>query len=93
MKHTPGQIVVSDHPFINGIKALRNESGNLIAECTEANAARLALAWNCHQDLIEALQAAERWVGMYEGKEGHDAAARAMLETIRAALAKVGGGK
>jgi hypothetical protein len=47
----------------------------------QANASRLALAWNCHDDLVAALKKAEVWL------EGW-ASAEAELAIIRAALAK-----
>ncbi len=59
-----------------------------------ANLARLALAWNCHQDLVEALtalhKAAEEKTG--ETVAGNTPYALAIFQA-RSALAKVGGEK
>jgi hypothetical protein len=41
--------------------------------------------------MLAALEAADKWVAMYLGMEGHDAAARSMLAVIRAATAKAKG--
>lgn len=107
MNHTPGQIEVS-HPGGQTTQAGRRVTltinGNIIADCdwnspgdNEETAARLARAWNCHQDLIDALQdllEADEAICDNTGSKADQAMSRiAAIDQARAALAKVGGEK
>jgi len=67
--------VVENAALISSAPALLAERDKLRAEVERLRAA---------------LASTQRWVSMYEGKEGHDAAARAMGEVIRAALSQEG---
>ncbi len=66
----------------------------------QANAARLALAWNCHEELVEALKASEAYITELCKRTGDSSDTWAATtiagnaqKLARAALAKVGGGK
>lgn len=43
---------------------------------------------DCYPEMLEALEAAQRWVAMYHSLPGHDAASRCMSGVIDKALAK-----
>ena len=65
MTHTPGKLrVVTERTRPNQGFAIRGEGAALIAETVEdhetvngqANAERLAHCWNCHDELVRALE-------------------------------------
>ncbi len=98
-KHTPGQISISGIAGDNNLMAQVNGQRRTIAvlvgwtdieaKTFEANKARLALAWNCHDELVGALKALIlAWDNDADGKIGV-----AVVNDARAALSKVGGGK
>lgn len=92
-KHTAGElsIVASDTLF-----TMVSEDGMQVAKTSwhgsirktyplrgeaHANAARIALTWNCHDEMVAALKSAEGWLSGW-------ASADRELAVIRAALAK-----
>ncbi len=97
-KHTSGKLTVNETwgtlegeqgQEICAIHAA-DESGRRVSKQeAQANAARLALAWNCHDELVEALRKCKAIV------ENKDMPPSARMELVRdyatPVLAKVGG--
>lgn len=86
-KHTPGELrvrAVSDIDFTHEIATI---GGIPIAAVykgdSPANAARIALTWNCHDEMVAALQAADRRLH----DEGFSVTDPVTMQ-VRAALAK-----
>jgi hypothetical protein len=98
MKHIPGQC--SNLGLIQGSDRCEirlsekghydHQSAIVKGSNAEANAARLALAWNCHQDLIDALTEALACLTADSDSEEQYATE---IAQARAALSKVGGVK
>lgn len=100
-KHTEGKLTVTGQDaFGDWIIQFGPEASHVVAATTcnqsggqdEANAHRLALAWNCHDELVEALdrlyEATSLTCRQEQGDELHDAHLQA-----RAVLARVKGGE
>lgn len=57
----------------------------------QATAARAALAYNCHDELVAALKEIDKWMGpepVSEYPNVHDCGVRALIRAVKAALAK-----
>ena len=57
--HTAGRLIVREH--WEGVRTLESESDSVAVVNSAANAARLAIAWNAHDELVAALTEFMLW--------------------------------
>ena len=88
-QHTPGQLHVA---YLSNAWEIREANGSLLTHIPAgeqdneayANAVHIAHCWNCHDELLEALEVVSRLDYLHE----HNAIA----DKVRAAIAKAKGG-
>jgi hypothetical protein len=95
-EHTKGQlqVLITDSEAMKGANCvLISDNGDQIARCMapfpfdtswnerDANAHRLALAWNCHDELLEACESMIS-AAMFGDEDEMDAAVRAAHEVV-----------
>ena len=90
-KHTDGGLRLHD---MERATIVAGKPGGEIANCLngfgeqEANAARIVLTWNCHDELLEALKGLVNYAEAVRLSAGMGKSQIARLERARAAIAK-----